>query len=322
MSQKVRVAVIGAGLLGRRHLQSLNLCKNDIKVSVVDLSKVSLEQAENDLLNTRLAGLVEYHQNIEELDENLDLVIVATTAKGRLEVLQALIKKGVKRILLEKVAFNSVYDIGQAKDLIQGEGLGLWVNCPRRLYPIYKDLKTRLQGRKITNFSISGSDYGLACNGIHYIDLFSYIADCDEYSFDLSRVSEIVESKRNGYLEYFGELAGEFSNGSKFELNCISCNGSAQYTIKIFFAGGSVDIDEVSGVLTIDIDGDTEVIKFRLPYQSELTGPLLDEIIDTGTCELTGFVESMRIHTPFIKMAYDEYAKVYGFNEKMYAPIT
>ena len=322
MSQKVRVAVIGAGLLGRRHLQSLNLCKNDIKVSVVDLSKVSLEQAENDLLNTRLAGLVECHQNIEELDENLDLAIVATTAKGRLEVLQALIKKGVKRILLEKVAFNSVYDIGQAKGLIQGEGLGLWVNCPRRLYPIYKDLKTRLQGRKITNFSINGSDYGLACNGIHYIDLFSYIADCDEYSFDLSRVSEIVESKRNGYLEYFGELAGEFSNGSKFELNCKNCNGSAQYTIKIFFAGGSVDIDEISGTLTIDIDGDIEVIKFRLPYQSELTGPLVDKIIDTGTCELTGFVESMRIHTPFIKMAYDEYAKVYGVNEKMYAPIT
>jgi predicted dehydrogenase len=322
VTQIFNVAVIGAGLLGRRHLQSLDLCEKNIKISVVDTAVVSLEFAKNDLSNTKAAQNVEYYHSIEDVTDNIDLAIVATTAKVRLSVLKALLIKKVKNIILEKVAFNSLSEIELAQKIVKGSNVNIWVNCPRRLYPIYQELKVILKKYTAINYSIKGSDYGLACNGIHYIDFFSYLENCDDYAFKRSNITEMTESKRDGYIECFGDLIGEFSSGCGFQLECKNNGVKPEYKIIIELDEGSIEIDEIRGCMSIDIGGEIETRTFTMPYQSELTGPLVDTVIDTSQCELTGFYESMKIHVPFVREAYNEYAKIYGSNEKMFVPIT
>lgn len=322
MTQVFNVVVVGAGLLGRRHLQSLELCNADIRVFVVDTSVLSLERAQEDLNDTNFFQSAKYYKSIEEVDANIDVAIVATTANGRLSVLEALFAKGVSNVILEKVAFNSLYDIEKAENLVKQKGAGVWVNCPRRLYSFYKELRSVLKGYKVTNYSIQGSNYGLACNGIHYIDFFSYLEECSNYSFEHVNVASIVESKRDGYVEYFGDLVGVFSSGCSFQLSCADSESLPQYKIIIELEEGCVEIDEINGSMKIDINEKVEKWSFRMPYQSELTGPLVDAVLAASECELTGFYESMRIHTPFVRMAYDEYAGAYGSNKKMFVPIT
>ena len=44
----------------------------------------------------------------------------------------------------------------------------------------------------------------------------------------------------------------------------------------------------------------TKVVKFKFPLQSDLTGILADEIIKTGSCDLTDYSVSEKIHRDYI----------------------
>jgi len=319
---KKTVLIVGAGNLGRRHLQSLALCKQDIAISVVDPSTESLNLAKEVVEQSGLAGGASFHGSLDELHDEIDLVVVATTASGRLDILARLLDQGVKHFVLEKVAFNSMADINAARELLHDKHVGVWVNCPRRLYPVYKELKAKLADEQFKSFEVSGNRFGMACNGIHFIDLLAYLIDESTYEISAAGVDLIVESKRSGYVEFFGQMAGNFTSGCEVKLTCGNEDSDTGFDIHIELANGSLTINEINGSALLALEGKKEVIDFKSPYQSELTGPLVDAILTGQTCDLTSFRESMDLHAPFIQAAYNAYSAVFGENEKTYVPLT
>lgn len=287
------VLIVGAGNLGRRHLQSLKLSKNLLEVYVVDSSDTALSLAKEAVEQVEMKMPVSYYSSLDVVQKlNIDVAIVATTANSRLAILKTLIDNGVKNIVLEKIAFNSLQDIDDALELVsESENTKIWVNCPRRLYPFYQSLKTKLKDATFKRFSVKGNNFGMACNGIHFIDALAYLIGDSNYQLSSKKITNVEESKRDGYIELFGTLEGEFESGCKLELECGKDGEKAEFQLSLEMENGVLEINELLGEAQLITDGSTKKIEFNMPYQSELTGPLVDRILLDGICELTGFKE-------------------------------
>lgn len=321
------VALIGAGNLGRRHLQSLKTCMHDIDIIVVDPSQESLQLAKESYDEISIIGgkkTSNYFSSLDQYEGSVNLSIVATTANGRLDILKTLILRGVRDVVLEKIAFNSEIDIDEAEKQVKEYGLRAWVNCPRRMNPFYKNLAAELNGESIHQFCVLGSNYGMACNAIHFLDLFAFLSSHQGYEINLSGVDSVVSSKRNGYIEFFGQITGKFTEGPEFKLSCDNSAEVISFDVEIETENKFVVVNEIGRAVTVldKRSNESKQLEFRQPYQSELTGPLIDKIIETGTSELTNFDESMQLHKPFIKAAYELYASKYEGNTHKMVPIT
>ena len=321
---KESILLVGAGNLGRRHLQSLKLSKSSTEVYVVDSSNTAITLAKEAVEQAKVEIPVNYFSNLDEVQKlDIDLAIVATTANSRLPILKKIIYNGVRNIVLEKIVFNSLKDIDDGIILHSKEkSTKIWVNCPRRLYPIYNELKNNIKGSVFKSFSVKGNNFGMGCNGIHFIDLLAFLIDESKYKLSSGKITNLEESKRASYVELFGIMDGYFESGCRVELECCNNSKSSEYEIKLEMDDGYLHIQELSGHAVLKKGDLSRTFDFKMPFQSELTGPMVDQILQEGSCGLTKFEESMILHRPFIEASYNSYAKSFGGNEKKSVPLT
>lgn len=302
-----KIALIGAGQLGSRHLQALAKIDIPVMLQVVDPDADSLKVARGRYLeisdNDNITH-IDFLTKIDGLNANLDLCVIATNADVRFRVFQELVsKKKVSYIAFEKVLFQSDKQFNDAKELINQNGISCWVNCARRMFPIYNQIKEIMAGDCKINLQVSGGDWGLACNTIHFIDLLAFLSDDTSYKLDITDLdSSVRQSKRKGFIEVTGKLTGIFSNGSRIEIESIA--GSEEPTlISINNSRVKAVLDESRGIAKVsrqEKNWDEEVSEFKVPFQSELTHLAAKEILESGTCKLTNFDESYVLHVPYL----------------------
>lgn len=328
MNNIKNVLLVGAGNLGRRHLQGMKGSHQPSRLLVVEphedarvLAERMYKAAEPINANNQK---IDFYSGLENIPGNIDIAVLATPATGRLEILQEILSKGVTDVVLEKIAFNSVSDIDAAKELMSEYRARGWINCPRRLNPAYVKIRSELEVQSIRRVEVLGENFGMACNAIHFIDLIAFLSQKVDYYIDLSGVSAIEESKRGGYIEFLGRAEGGFWNGPEFLIECDGSANGVKFRIKIILDDREYHIDEVAGKIEIFYrnNGQVESREFRQLYQSELTGGLLDSIIEKQDCGLTEFSESMSLHRPFVSAAYSIYAAKYSENPRKMVPIT
>ncbi|MCV3262395.1 hypothetical protein OGZ01_01395 [Vibrio harveyi] len=145
---------------------------------------------------------------------------MATNAAVRLGIVKQLVEKlTVQYLVLEKVLFQSVAQLVEAEKLLANAGVKTWVNCPRRLFPAYQALKQQYQGAQSVVLEVTGSNWGLGCNAIHFIDLWNYLAGFSSYKLDFQADVSVIDSKRSGYKEIIGGLAAQ-AGRHKLYLQC------------------------------------------------------------------------------------------------------
>lgn len=300
------VLLVGAGQLGSRHLQALALCTSNIDISVVDPSPHSLAVAKEryeQVTPSASVGDVKYYSSLTQVEGAIDFCVLASSAQNRLAILRELLEHThVRNILFEKVLFQSGEQLDEAGQLLSAHHVKAWVNCPRRMFSIYQTLKEQLKGQRTMSLSVQGSNWGLACNGIHMIDLWSYLCGHREYVLDTSQLlTRILESKREGYKEVVGTLSGHHDN-SRFSLSCIDDEKTPSVSISLETETFEVEIDESQGLCKIQNleSGDTESLDFQMLFQSNLTNLVADSILRSGDCPLTPFDESADLHRPFL----------------------
>ena len=302
-----KIALIGAGQLGSRHLQALAKINIPVMLQVVDPNKDSLKVARERYLeipkNTNIHG-IDFLTEIDDLNAEVDLCIIATNADVRFTVFQELVSnKKVSYIVFEKIVFQSEQQFEDAKNLINQNGISCWVNFPRRIYPIYQELKKNFDENENIEFHVSGGNWGLACNGIHFIDILAFLTNDSIYKLDVSGLEpKIWPTKRVGFIELTGKLTGIFSGGSQIILESLS-NSRTPTSISINSSHIRIDIDEVQGLGKVarrDNNWKEESFYFEVPFQSELTHLVAKEILESGTCKLTNFDESYVLHVPYL----------------------
>ena len=309
------ILVIGAGQLGSRHLQGLLKSKYDYKVYVVDPSEISLnicKQRSNEIQHNKSIIFV---LNLESIPRNIYFAIISTSSLYREQIIYKLLKKfDVKYFLLEKVLFPNLEAYQKVNEHFHETNSRVWVNHPRRILPFYAKLKRKCEASKSINFSLSGGNWGLACNGLHYIDLFCFLSNSQLESIDTGGVeNKLMQSKREGYLEFSGTIKGNLINGNRFEIT--SSNNDDDCILQIEFGTCYIEINETKKEALFQDDIDIPIfnkVNFEIELQSELTNTIIEKIIEKQTCDLVEFEFSSNTHYIFISELLKKYNTITG----------
>lgn len=296
MTEKIDVVQIGLGNIGFRHLQGLIPIASRIRLTAIDPSEQGRERSEKEWTE-KTGEPIALRANVSDLPKTCHTLLVATPASGRLALLEsALAKTRPQVIVLEKVVFQDLGDFDKAQAMADAIGAKVYVNCPRRMWKLYKALKHKGVGSDAsTHITFACKNLGLACNSVHLIDALQYLSGSSALTLETDDLGEIFGSKRDGYWESYGKLTYRAATGAKLTIN-VQKDGPEAMTASLDHGSVSHKLDEGGGVLTPAAGGDVVLSVGRAPYQSELTGALIDQLLANGICDLATLSESKAAH--------------------------
>jgi predicted dehydrogenase len=309
------IAIVGCGGIGVRHAQALGKTMSDWVVYVLDPQERATEQAATLFAESKKsagspARIVRSHR-YSDLASSLDVAIVATRAGHRLQAIEQLLEASeVRHLILEKFLFSRRDHFLAANGLIARRGMSAWVNCPRRIYPVYRQIATRVQSSPFVHIEVTGSAKiaPLGTIGIHFVDLLQYLCDSRTAPVHLSlKEAQLVPGSRN--LDFSGVL--EASYGSRGSLRQMSIPGTDGPPVILIVGDTFRYIIEESHqriYRSCTRNGwQLEIGKFPVPLQSDLSDVVVDELIATGTCGLTPYAASAAVHIAML----DAFMRVY-----------
>ena len=326
---KYNVAIIGTGQLGSRHLQGVLTSSLALEVHVMDVFKASLDQAEQRASEVEHSHKLSFHLGLTTLPKELDLVIVATNADVRASVTQELLEYiKVKNLVLEKEKKKKIDDYGLILDLTKKHNTNTWVNHPRRYQSLYKDLKKELASSEISEISVFGQNWGLACNCLHFLDLISFLTNSDIQSLNTVELDDdILESKRAGNLEVTGSVVGKADSGTRYRITSVKSMEDSVRPISILIntANARFFIQEGAKNYLIrngEFNGfQPEIDTSSMLFQSELSGLMVDDILKNNMCPLPSLEEASKAHVLFIREMLNFFNKNNNINSDI-CPIT
>lgn len=320
------VVIIGAGQLGSRHLQALALVSPEISIQVVDSSAEALSVAESRFkeVGSGFKGQISFHTSIAELPEEISVAIVATGSKVRRAVLEQLLDhSNVMYCILEKVLFTKEEDYVAVEKLLKQKNVKAWVNCPRRMMKVYQDIQKELKGN--IHFVATGNNWGMGCNGIHLLDIFSFLTGRTDIKLSNELIDKtILESKRPGYIEFSGAITGT-ANQHSFHITSFS---EAVSPLHVHIHTGTTRYSLQEGangklwISRLDKNWEWEEKGFEMPFQSKLTNIVVQDLLSKGNCDLTPFETSKELHLLFLNNLIDMMRKINNDNTIKECPIT
>lgn len=312
------VALVGAGRLGTRHLEGLLTCPVLLNIHVVETFAAAREKVRSHIAafagGQNPAHPVTFHERIATLPVQIDLAIEATTADVRLANLRELFdRRDIRYLLAEKILFQHEHDYSTAAQILGKAETVAWVNCPRRLWPVYQRLKQSLREQPLA-ITATGSGWAIGCNLIHMFDLASWLlGETEPESLVTAFDGEPIPAKRPGCLEMTGAISAVFRPSeeqaaayerpaagrvTQFRAECYR-DGIQPFTVTIRLTGCTITINEGKGTTHVaKASGDwaPEPDAFTPSLQSQLTGEVANTILTSGTCALPDFHSSTRLH--------------------------
>lgn len=171
-----RVAIIGLGPMGIRHIQA---CRSSTELELAggaDLNAARVEQLIADGVLPIEGGFTDYKQMILVLKP--DIVVIATNGPSHYDIFHEVVNLGVKKILCEKPLATSIVHATKMIKTAHQYDVSLLVNHARRWCLDYIEFKAMLEAGEIgkvesVTFSMGGGQVG--CNGTHIYDLISFL---------------------------------------------------------------------------------------------------------------------------------------------------
>ncbi len=329
MTDVKKIMVVGCGGIGSRHLEALCKITIPIKLFAVDPNEKSLQNAKKIVSkvipNNNIKSinfLTEFPSDIDEID----LCILATSSDVRLKVLKQMISiYQIKNMILEKVLFQSIKELDEAKNIIIRKKIKCWVNCFRREDEFWKNMKEYFIGNSNMKLYYGKSDWSMCCNSIHIIDLVVWLFNGKIKHVDISNLNNtIYESKRQGFIELTGILSGKLENDGIFVLESTYGIPEEKVEFEISSDTRRLKINEHQGKAILcrkENDWAPEEYEFHIPLQSEKTQKIVEKILEHGECDLTALNESIEIHKPLLNSFITHLNKISKTNYS-YCPIT
>lgn len=296
------LAIIGAGQLGSRHLQALAALDTSHHIVIVEPSDECVERARSrwNEVASGASPTVTWVREIAELPPQIAVAVVATGADVRRSVVEQLLDRTrVQHLVLEKVLFQRVSDYAAMGERIAGATQTAWVNCPRRMWSFYGALRQQLRGE--LHMAVAGSQWGLGSNAVHFLDLFAFLGGGDDLALDALRVTKVA-SRRPGFTELVGSVAGNSPNGSV----SIASLATGELPIVVEIASPELRAVVREGEGKAWLASAADGWKWRedpveIVPQSRLTGRIAGDLIATGRCGLTPLASSVRHHLAFLE---------------------
>jgi hypothetical protein len=205
-----RVILLGTGNLGKRYLQAILNTAGEFTCYCYDINPEALDNIDEFLIknNIQTKSLIKYYglDEILAVINNQSLVIVATTANGRLDLVSRIIDKNPEVMIIEKPVTQTRDDYLILKDLIKARKIPAFTHYNLRFQPFCKDLQGIVDTSKTFEMISVLPIMGLACVSIHYIDLFLWLFNIKNPSLTQCYFYGSYEQKRKGFYDMFGEI--------------------------------------------------------------------------------------------------------------------
>lgn len=320
--EPISLAVIGAGALGRRHVQAIGRLSCAGRLMVVDRDAAAARRVAEQFETERAEDChlsVQSARDIRELPRELDVVVVATTADVRRSVMETVLDRcTVGAFLLEKILFQSRTDLALMGERLRSASTLAYVNCPRRMWPGYQEVRQRLAGHRLLHVSVTGSDWGLACNTIHFLDLFQFLFPekglpiLDEKWLDPGE----IPARRPGFIELTGAIVGRWADGGTLAIHSHAKSAGEigiPLTVRLECEGLCAEIAEGSEVIFMrEVQDDRSWSSTRHTFETRLQSALTNVAIAglvaelrgdlTRRCPLTPYGESSELHRLFLDL--------------------
>lgn len=323
------IAIIGAGQLGRRHLQAVAKVTKSMDIYIVEPSAENLKLAMtmfNNALKTQnptndLSTAAIPLQSVDQLPDVIDLAIIATSADVRLELIRSLIVKSkVENLILEKLVFQSVREFDLARSIMGSLVERTWVNTARRAMNLHRAVKNFLDEDQVDYFGVAGGLWGLGTSSIHMLDLLDFFqpGTIDAVNTELLN-DEILESKRAGFYEISGTLSGRLGKANYSLLS--EANQEGPLTIHVKGKNRACLINETNGKVIFFDEKNEHTKQFPQQYVSELTTKIVEDIFEGHVPMLPNFYQSEKLHIPLIEALSGFFNKKVG-TPKSFVPLT
>tara|TARA_A100001035_G_C27787074_1_gene505024 strand:+ start:7678 stop:8631 length:954 start_codon:yes stop_codon:yes gene_type:complete len=314
-----KVLIIGCGNIGSWHLQSLRRLKFKLSIYVVDSDPKSFSLAKqrfNKIKNLTSHSCL-FSTELPKKIKYFDICILATSSHRRYKIIESISEKVViKNWIIEKVLSQNKNDLIKIEKLIDLKKCNAWVNTPHRTQLLFKKLKNKIKKKRVSG-SVKGVNWGLMCNSIHYLDVFSWLLDEKLVSINTDKLNkQWFSSKRGNYMEVDGALKATFSEGSSLLISCKSKKNSKK---KLIFNILDWSIDIVCGRVT-NLKSDVGIF-YKLKPQSKLTHKFVKDIILKNNCDLPSIQESIFLHKVFIDSVLPKW-RDYTKKKSLNIPIT
>jgi predicted dehydrogenase len=294
------ILIAGAGQLGSRYLQGLSKTVSCHTIIVYDVSQDSLLLAEKRYAEVEFEGRahqVSYITDLLSIPRHIDVAIISLSSFPRAEFVEKLSDRcKVEYWILEKVLAPSLAELDRL-GAITDQCTNGWVNHWLRL-PLWS---SRLKASLLTaekasiTMDVTGSNWGLACNASHYLDLFGWLTDQTLVSMVTERLeSHWEESKRDGYYDVYGELKAHYSDSSLLRICCDRGNEPLSIRVK-WCHGDFLLVFSLSGEAQVSQTGFEDKL-YPPMLQSKMTAVIVDQILEAGDCGLASCKEALATH--------------------------
>tara|TARA_B100001173_G_C16008479_1_gene556656 strand:+ start:496 stop:1413 length:918 start_codon:yes stop_codon:yes gene_type:complete len=281
------ILLIGYGNIGKRYLEGI--LKSQLNITVLIIDNNVDEKFEDNFKNKNLHFSYSY-KKFKQID--IDLLINTTYATQRFDLIKNYCNYfNVKNLILEKVLENSLGNIKEFKRL---KLENCWVNTFLRTLDVFKEIKNKSTGK--IKMKVSGGNWGLLCNTIHYVDLMAFISESSpEKILKQELNSNFFPAKRKGFFEIYGSFQVIYEDGSILYLECV--DSEEDLTMEYKCGSYKFNYNLISGVL----ESDNQSSIRNIPYQSDMSTDLVNNILLKNKCELTNIKDSLNFHEFYLK---------------------
>lgn len=321
-----KIALIGCGEVGSRHLQALVKMSQNITIYVVEpnrnsqnLGKKRLDEISYNKRNHN----VFWFNSISELDKKSDVAIIATHARGRVDLIEKLLRCGHKRFLIEKFVCQSTSEYKKLLSSMKKFKAKGWVNTNLQCFEGYQKIKKCFKPTETLSLSIlTNSKYGLSTQSIHYLALFSWLTNNNQIKLDGKYLKkELIPNKRSkSFKEFQGTLIGINNDNSFLKLTFLpSFNDSL--IVKISGKNIHFILDEIHNKISVFNEKKPKKWNFKFEHVSSLTTKIIQDILKKDDCLLPLVQDSFHSHSELFRIFNAHLKKIFNKDFKS-CPIT
>ncbi len=305
MKQK-KILIIGLGNIGLNHLRAAKRFYPNVKLYGYDKKKIS----KNFLQKNNVNLLINLKKKLI-----FDLVIISTNSKERFNLFLELVKHNiVKNILFEKFVFFKTKQFQETLKILNKKKINAWVNCIRREIKIFKLIKKKLS--KKNQLFYQSKDWGMGCNSIHFIDLFSFLLGSTKIKpIYINLEKKIYKSKRKGYMEFKGSMKFMIGNSTLTIQDDYSFN---KKIFKIITEKKNFSFNKKENILVEKNINDKFTKKYicEEPKVSLVSYKVINKIINNKKIDLVSLKESFLLHKVLIDI-FSKHLRNGNFKKKL-----
>jgi predicted dehydrogenase len=247
------VAVVGAGRMGRRHMQVVK----DLGLELAGICDVSAEALAAAAAEHRIGPERLFDDARRLLDvARPDCVIVATTAPTHGPYTRLAAEAGVRHVLCEKPMAVSLAECDRMIEVCAARGTRLAVNHQMRFMEQYTVPRSIIESDAfggLASVTVAAGNFGMAMNGTHYFEMFRFMTGEPPETVTAWFSARPVPNPRGPEFEdRAGAVRLVTASGKRFYMEIGDDQG---HGVKVVYAGprGQIVVDELAGTMQLDI---------------------------------------------------------------------